>query len=120
MEDAVLIKKVIEYITSEREQLQVASVFCVTNLMRSSEGDRQRQTKLRELGAEKQLQTLLTTTNSNLFDRYVNSNLFDRYVNQMFLKYNFKPGSSFFDAVGHSLGYYSVLLKKILFSIVVC
>lgn len=69
MEDSILIKKVIEYITSEREQLQVASVFCVTNLMRSSEGDRRRQAKLRELGAEKQLQTLLTSTNSNLFDR---------------------------------------------------
>jgi len=71
MADPVLIKKVIGYITSESEQLQVASVFCVTNLMRpggSNEGG-ERQAKLRDWGVEKQLQTLLTKTNSNLVDR---------------------------------------------------
>lgn len=71
MADPVLVKKVIGYITSESEQLQVASVSCITNLMRPSgenEG-RERQAKLRDWGAEKQLQTLLTKNNSNLVDR---------------------------------------------------
>jgi len=72
MEDLETISKVISYISSNVEHLQVASVFCVTNLMRSTGNPAEisdRKVKLRELGAEKQLQTLLTTPNSNLFDR---------------------------------------------------
>ena len=64
MEDLETIGKVIGYITSNVEHLQVASVFCITNLMRSTGSSTEiadRQAKLRELGAEKQLQTLLTT-----------------------------------------------------------
>ena len=79
MEDLETIHKVIGYISSDVEQLQVASVFCITNLIRAGSGAGstgvggaehvELQLKLREMGAEKQLQTLLTTSNSNLCDR---------------------------------------------------
>ena len=63
MRDEVVIEKVIYYITSTSEQLQVASVFCITNLMRDGGNTNscERQAKLRELGVETQLQTLLYT-----------------------------------------------------------
>ncbi|XP_057303616.1 armadillo repeat-containing protein 8-like [Hydractinia symbiolongicarpus] len=70
MADKELVKNVIECLADQREQIQVASVFCITNLMRGSDGASiDRQNTLRELGAEKKLQTLLTTANNNLFDR---------------------------------------------------
>merc|ERR1719244_1942443 len=68
-EDLIL-SKIVGYITNEREQLQIASVFCITNLLRNGEnygGDWEK--KLRDLGTEKQLSTLLATTNTNLLER---------------------------------------------------
>lgn len=68
-EDLIL-AKVIAYITDESEQLQIASVFCVTNLMRNDDSyAADWEVKLRELGTEKQLSILLTTSNTNLLER---------------------------------------------------
>lgn len=84
MENVEIVSRVIAYLSSDVESLQVASVFCVTNLIRTGAGpvstsnsenlDRQLRlreirVKLREMGVEKQLQTLLATANSNLCDR---------------------------------------------------
>ena len=72
MSDEELLKKIIEYTLHDRHQIQLAAVSCILNLAWNSEdGALERQTKLRDLGAQKQLQTLLTTPNVNLFDKYV-------------------------------------------------
>ena len=70
MQDEQIISKIIFYIGSNDEKLQMASVFCINNLIRiSPDMGTDRRDKLRELGAEKKLQNLLTTTNTSLFDR---------------------------------------------------
>merc|ERR1712179_828247 len=68
-EDEV-VSKIIEYTSKNDEKLQMAAVFCISNLIRNtSEQGADRRDKLREKGAEKSLQNLLTTTNTSLFDR---------------------------------------------------
>lgn len=71
MAEETLLTKIIYYISSENEQLQTATVFCITNLARNQDNDidRNHSTKLRDLGAEKQLNMLLNTSNANLLER---------------------------------------------------
>ena len=70
MMDDALLKMLIGCLTSDYQHVQLAAVSCVLNLSSSSEeGALERQTKLRDLGAQKQLQALLTTPNINLFDK---------------------------------------------------
>ena len=70
MAEDELLKMVISCLTSDNQRIQLAAVSCVLNLSSSNEeGALERQTKLRDLGAQKQLQTLLTTPNINLFDK---------------------------------------------------
>lgn len=53
-------------------KLQTAAVLCVSNLAwKDEEGSVERQTKLKELGVQKLLHSLITTSDQNLFDRYV-------------------------------------------------
>ena len=52
-------------------KLQMAATYCVSNLVWSTEeGAVDRQQKLRDLGVQKLLQSLLTTSDVNLFERY--------------------------------------------------
>ena len=52
-------------------KLQMAATYCVSNLVWSTEeGAVERQQKLRDLGVQKLLQSLLTTSDVNLFERY--------------------------------------------------
>ena len=47
-------------------------MFCVCNLLRSEEeGAMERQAKLREMGIQRLLQQLLTTTDSILYDKVI-------------------------------------------------
>ena len=49
----------------------MAATYCVSNLVWSTEeGAVDRQQKLRDLGVQKLLQSLLTTSDVNLFERY--------------------------------------------------
>jgi len=75
MAEETLLTKIIYYISSENEQLQTATVFCITNLARNQDNDidRNHSTKLRDLGAEKQLNMLLNTSNANLLERVKNA-----------------------------------------------
>ena len=71
MGDDELLRTLISCLTSDSQCIQLAAVSCVLNLSSNSEdGALERQTKLRDLGAQKQLQSLLTTPNINLFDKY--------------------------------------------------
>ena len=70
MQDEDLLRRLIDCLTHEDQRIQLAGVSCILNLScNSEEGALERQTKLRDLGAQKQLQTLLTTPNINLFDK---------------------------------------------------
>lgn len=70
MTDEQILLKLISYITNDNEQLQMASVYCVSNLIRNaSEFGSERRDKLKNLGVEKKLQGLLTTSSASLFDR---------------------------------------------------
>ena len=70
MQDDELLRKLIGCLVSDTPRIQLAGVSCVLNLSSNGEdGALERQTKLRELGAQKQLQALLTTSNVNLFDK---------------------------------------------------
>jgi len=54
MTDEQILTKIINYIVNSNEQLQMASVYCVSNLIRNANDLRtERRDKLRELGAEK-------------------------------------------------------------------
>eukprot|EP00794_Sanderia_malayensis_P017631 gene17631-19385_t len=70
MQDDKLLSKIIECHMADDSRIQLASVSCILILSNNSEdGAMERQTKLRSLGAQKQLQALLTTSNVNLFDK---------------------------------------------------
>lgn len=58
--------------TSHNVKLQVAAIFCISNLVWKEEsGSSERQAKLKELGIVRLLQQLIVTTNTLLFDKYV-------------------------------------------------
>ncbi|XP_065052467.1 armadillo repeat-containing protein 8-like [Rhopilema esculentum] len=70
MNDEELLRKLICCLSNDNQRIKLASVSCILNLScNSEEGALERQTKLRDLGAQKQLQALLTTPNINLFDK---------------------------------------------------
>lgn len=53
-------------------KLQVAAIFCISNLVwREESGAIERQARLKEMGVYKQLQQLIMTTDTLLFDKYV-------------------------------------------------
>lgn len=67
-----VLKKLTTYIAHSNVKLQIAATFCISNLVWSEEeGARERQSKLRELGVQKLLQSLLITSDTTLFDKYV-------------------------------------------------
>lgn len=71
-----VLKKLTSYMSFPPDQmhsnvkLQIAATFCISNLIWSEEeGYLERQSKLREMGVQKLLQQLLTTTDTTLFER---------------------------------------------------
>lgn len=51
-------------------KLQIAATFCICNLIWNAEiGAYERQAKLREMEVDKILESLLSTTDHNLFDK---------------------------------------------------
>lgn len=65
-----VLKKILNYMIHSDVRLQIAATFCISNLIWSEEeGANERQTKLRELGAQKLLQQLLSTSDTVLFDK---------------------------------------------------
>lgn len=72
MRDESLLKRLMQYMMNDSVKLQMAATYCVSNLVWSTEdGAVGRQQKLRDLGVQKLLQSLLTTPDVNLFERYV-------------------------------------------------
>lgn len=71
MRDENLLKRLMHYMMNDSVKLQMAATYCVSNLVWSTEdGAVDRQQKLRDLGVQKLLQSLLTTSDVNLFERY--------------------------------------------------
>ncbi|XP_015908463.1 armadillo repeat-containing protein 8 isoform X2 [Parasteatoda tepidariorum] len=65
-----VLKKLISYLTHSNVKLQIAATFCISNLVwKEEEGASERQSKLRELGVQQILQSLLVTSDTTLFDR---------------------------------------------------
>jgi hypothetical protein len=53
-------------------KLQIAAIFCISNLVwREEAGSGERQARLRDLGVYKLLQQLIMTSDTLLFDKYV-------------------------------------------------
>ena len=72
MRDESLLKRLMQYMMNDSVKLQMAATYCVSNLVWSTEdGAVERQQKLRDLGVQKLLQSLLTTSDVNLFERYL-------------------------------------------------
>lgn len=70
MSNEDVLKKLTTYIAHSNVKLQIAATFCISNLVWSEEeGARERQSKLRELGVQKLLQSLLITSDTTLFDK---------------------------------------------------
>lgn len=70
MRDESLLKRLMHYMMNDSVKLQMAATYCVSNLVWSTEeGAVDRQQKLRDLGVQKLLQSLLTTSDVNLFER---------------------------------------------------
>ncbi|XP_058941840.1 armadillo repeat-containing protein 8 [Pocillopora verrucosa] len=70
MRDEILLKRLMHYMMNDSVKLQMAATYCVSNLVWSTEeGAVDRQQKLRDLGVQKLLQSLLTTSDVNLFER---------------------------------------------------
>jgi len=64
-----LVGKIVSYLANSNVCLQIAASLCITNLVRGSEeGATGRQQKLREMGVDKLLQSLLSSTDSDLND----------------------------------------------------
>ena len=58
------------YMMAESVKLQMASTYCISNLVWNQEDSAaDRQAKLRDMGVQKLLQSLLTTGDINLFER---------------------------------------------------
>lgn len=70
MSNEDVLKKLTTYIAHSNVKLQIAATFCISNLVwNEEEGARERQAKLRELGVQKLLQSLLITSDTTLFDK---------------------------------------------------
>lgn len=70
---SLLISICVWYICIQRHdnvRLQIASVYCINNLVWNQEdGATERQSKLKEYGVQKQLQSLLSASDTVLFDK---------------------------------------------------
>lgn len=65
-----VLKKLTDYMTHPSTRLQVASIFCISNLVRRGEpGAVERQSRLREMGVLTILHQLVSTPDSLLFDK---------------------------------------------------
>ena len=65
-----ILKKLTSYLLNSNVNLQTAATFCINNLIwNEQDGASVRQERLKELSVPKILQQMLTTPNSNLFDR---------------------------------------------------
>src|SRR6266487_309136 len=70
MSNEDVLKKLTSYMMHSNVKLQIAATFCISNLIwNEEEGATERQDRLKEMGVQKLLQQLLTTTDTNLFDR---------------------------------------------------
>lgn len=70
MSNEDILKKLTSYLLNSNVNLQTAAITCINNLIWSEEeGALARQERLKELSVPKILQQLLSTADSNLFDR---------------------------------------------------
>ncbi|XP_067141657.1 armadillo repeat-containing protein 8-like isoform X2 [Centruroides vittatus] len=70
MSNEDVLKKLTTYMMHSNVKLQISATFCICNLSwNEEEGALERQAKLRDLGVQKLLQQLLTTTDTTLFDK---------------------------------------------------
>ncbi|CAI9718568.1 armadillo repeat-containing 8-like isoform X7 [Octopus vulgaris] len=65
-----VLRKLINYMVHNNEKVQLAAVYCICNLVwNDDEGSAERQARLRDLGVQKSLQQLSTTTTGDLQQR---------------------------------------------------
>lgn len=65
-----ILNKIQEYMTHSNVKLQIAAIFCISNLVWKEEsGAAERQAKLKEMGVYRQLQQLIMTSDTLLFDK---------------------------------------------------
>lgn len=70
MSNEDILKKLTCYMRHDNVRLQIASVYCINNLVWNQEdGATERQAKLKEYGVQKQLQSLLSASDTVLFDK---------------------------------------------------
>ena len=70
MSDEGLLKKLKHYMSQDNVKLKMSAVYCISNLAwKVDEGSQERQAVLCELGIQKLLQDLSSTTDPLLFDR---------------------------------------------------
>lgn len=74
MENEDLLRKINSFMTHTQTELQVAAVYCVLNLVNTSdEGAYERQLKLKDIGTHRILQKLLHSSDPVLFDKVKNT-----------------------------------------------
>lgn len=65
-----VLKKLQDYMVHSNVKLQIAAIFCISNLVWKEEpGSAERQAKLKEMGVYKLLQQLIMTSDTLLFDK---------------------------------------------------
>ncbi|XP_035661566.1 armadillo repeat-containing protein 8-like isoform X1 [Branchiostoma floridae] len=65
-----VLKKITNYMIHANVRLQIAATFCISNLVwNEEEGALERQMKLRDMGVQKLLQQLLSSSDTVLFDK---------------------------------------------------
>ncbi|XP_070535993.1 armadillo repeat-containing protein 8-like [Ptychodera flava] len=65
-----VLKKITNYMIHANVKLQIAATYCISNLVwNEEEGALERQAKLREMGVQKLLQQLLSSSDTVLFDK---------------------------------------------------
>ncbi|KAL5006183.1 hypothetical protein ScPMuIL_017341 [Solemya velum] len=64
-----VLKKLMSYMVHTNVKLQIAATFCISNLVWNEEGAYNRQAKLKEMGIQKLLQQLLSTSDTTLFEK---------------------------------------------------
>lgn len=70
MENEDVLKKLMTYMMHTNVKLQIAATTCISNLVwNEEEGAYKRQSKLREMGVQKILQQLLSSSDAILFDK---------------------------------------------------
>ena len=72
MSNEDMLRKITYYMNHNNPKLQTAAVFCVQNLIYSEDdGYLERQQKMREIGVYKMMQSLLSTTDPQLYEKWV-------------------------------------------------